>query len=112
MIMIQSALLLVLFLVELGSLAAFGYWGFHIDKGMLMKVLLGIGLPLAVAVFWGTFVAPKASIPVSLPLRAVLQLTVFTLAAAALYAAGQKPLAIGFLAAALLDWTLVHAMKL
>ncbi|GGD87241.1 YrdB family protein [Paenibacillus nasutitermitis] len=112
MIMIQSVLLLVLFLVELGSLAAFGYWGFHMDKGMLMKILLGIGTPLVVAIIWGTFIAPKASIPVSLPLRALLQLIVFTLAAAALYAAGQKQLAVGFLAVALLDWTLVHAMKL
>lgn len=112
MIIIQSVLLLVLFLVELGALAAFGYWGFHIDKGLLVNIVAGIGAPLAVAILWGLFIAPKASIPVTPPLRAALQIIVFTLAAAALYTAGQKQPAAVFLVIAWVDWALVLALKL
>jgi hypothetical protein len=48
MIILQGAALLILFLVELAALAAFGYWGFHFDKGLILKFALGIGTPLLI----------------------------------------------------------------
>jgi hypothetical protein len=111
MIILQGAVLLILFLVELAALAAFGYWGFHIDTGTILKFVLGIGTPLLVAIFWGTFVAPKASISVSEPVRLLLQLTVFTFAAIALYSSEQHKLAITFAIVALIDPILVYMIK-
>lgn len=99
---INSLILAVLFLVELAALGAFGYWGFHINAAWPAKIALGIGTPLLVAVFWGVFIAPKASIPVPAPVNIALKLAVFVLAAAALYAAGRSALAAAFLITALL----------
>ena len=49
--MIKSANLALRFLLELCALVAFGYWGFQTGQGLLLKIGLGIGVPLvAVAV--------------------------------------------------------------
>lgn len=110
MIVIQSALLLLVFLLELAGLAAYGYWGFHADRGVAVKIALGIGVPLLVAVFWGIFLAPKASVPVPFALRLILKTIVFGLAAAALYAAGRGKLAISFAAITVIAHVLSYAM--
>ncbi|WP_311771740.1 DUF2568 domain-containing protein [Cohnella lubricantis] len=62
--------------------------------------------------YWGTFVAPKASIPVSPHLRAALQLIVFALAAAALYFSGRHSWAAALIVAAVIDWGCVYVLKL
>jgi hypothetical protein len=94
MLIIKWIILLVFFLVELAAIFAYGYWGFHIDRGWILRIVLGIGTPLLVAVIWGMFVAPKASHPVSNPVKALIQFAVFTVAAFALYSSGQKNIAI------------------
>ena len=48
------------FLLELALLVALGVWGFTVGGGTITKVVLGIGAPLASAIAWGLFVAPKA----------------------------------------------------
>ena len=48
------------FFLELAMLAGFGYWGFYGDKSVLIKWLLGIGIPVIVAVVWGMFFAPNS----------------------------------------------------
>jgi len=53
--------LLVRFLLELCLLAAIGYWGFETHSSWGWKILLGIGLPLLIAVLWGMFLAPKSA---------------------------------------------------
>jgi len=84
--------LAVRFLLELSMLAAVGYWGFVTQSAWLWKILLGIGLPLLIAILWGTFLAPKATRPLrGLPFYA-LELTLFALGALALFAAGQPTL--------------------
>ncbi len=57
--------LAVRFLLELCMYAAVGYWGFKTQNSWLMKIFLGIGLPVLIAVLWGTFLAPKATRPLS-----------------------------------------------
>lgn len=112
MMLVRGAILTVLFLLELMILASLGYWGFHLDKGWLVKIAVGVGAPLLTAVVWGTFIAPKASVPVSTAVRIPLQLLVFGAAAAALYASGQAELAVAFFAVVLVVLTLCYVLKL
>lgn len=105
-------LLGLLFFVELGAVLAFGYWGYHLETGWALRLAAVIGLPVAAAAFWGTFVAPKASIPVAPWLRATFQVAVFALAAVALYGAGRPQWAFLFGLIALIDLGLVYALKL
>jgi Protein of unknown function (DUF2568) len=88
--------LALVFLLELCALAAFGYWGFKTGSSPFLKGLLGIGVPLLVAVFWGVFLSPKAVVALTKPLKTFLQLLVFALAAAALYSSGKPVLAFVF----------------
>jgi len=111
MIFLRFVISAIFFLLELAALAALGYWGFHIDKALWVKILFGIGTPLLAAIIWGTFVSPKASIPVLDPARILLQLVVFVSAAAALYSAGRSTLAAVFLVTALIEIVLVHGLK-
>ncbi len=57
---IKSTNLILRFALELTALVSLGYWGFVAAENGLLKVLLGIGLPLIAAVIWGLFVSPKA----------------------------------------------------
>lgn len=112
MAIVGGIILGALFLVELAALAAYSYWGFHFGSAKWLQFMLGIGAPALVAVFWGTFVAPKASIPVSVPVRALLQAVVFAGAAGALYAAGRPVWALAFLIVAAVVMVLVYLLKL
>lgn len=81
--------LAVRFLLELCMLAAVGYWGFKTQATWPMKILLGIGLPLLIAVLWGTFLAPKATRPLRGASFQALELVLFASGAAALFASGK-----------------------
>ena len=93
MIILQSANLLLRFLLELSALGALGYWGFHTPDGVMAKLGLGLGAPLVAAVVWGVFVSPKAAVPLSTPLWLLVQVGVFGAAMAALLASGRPSLA-------------------
>jgi hypothetical protein len=93
MIVIKSANLVLRFLLELCALAALGYWGFRTPDSLIVKILLGIGLPLAAAVLWGTFVSPKAKVKIPDYGRLVLEIVVFGSGVLALFAAGRPSLA-------------------
>src|SRR5512145_18122 len=84
--------LAVRFLLELCMLAAVGYWGFQTQSGWGMKLILGIGLPLLIAVVWGLFVAPKAIYPLSGVPHMVLALILLGSGAVALFASGKPTL--------------------
>lgn len=86
MAIIKSSNLLVRFLLELGMLAAIGYWGFRTGSGAAMKVILGIGLPLLIAIVWGLFLSPKAAHPLKGISRELLELALFGSGAVALFA--------------------------
>lgn len=92
LIIIQSIILLTLFFIELAALFGYGYWGFHVNKSWVVRIVLGIGTPLLIAVHWAMFVAPKAAYPVSVPVKVLLQSTVFAFAAVALYFSARKTL--------------------
>ena len=93
MIILQSANLLLRFLLELSALGALGYWGFHTADGVIAKLGLGLGAPLVAAAVWGVFVSPKPAVPLSTPLWLLVQAGVFGAAMAALLASGRPSLA-------------------
>ena len=87
----------VRFLLELCALGALIYWGFNRSDDWLMKLLLGIGIPLLAAAIWGIFRVPNdpgdAPIPIPGWLRLLLEFILFAGATLALSAAGQTTLA-------------------
>lgn len=100
------------FLIELFALGALGYAGAHAGSGAVAKVVLGAGLPLAAAVIWGTFVAPKAAVAVPGWLHLTLEVLVLGSAAAALWMCGQHRTAASYAAIALADRVLLAVWKL
>ncbi|MGE7602496.1 YrdB family protein [Peribacillus sp. NPDC097675] len=82
------------FILEVCALGFLTYWGFQSSQGILMKLVLGIGSPLLIAIIWGVFGSPAAPIPVQGILRTLLELLIFGLATLALYSSGKPTLAI------------------
>jgi hypothetical protein len=77
-------------------LVALTYWGWTEHHG-LWRPVLGLGLPLAAAILWGTFRVPgdpkDAPVPVPGPVRLPLELVLFAAAVWLLAAADQPSLA-------------------
>lgn len=84
------------FLVELGGVAALGYWGATTPAGTLERVLLGLGAPLALVVVWALVAAPKASNRLTQPQRDLIGTALLLATTVALAAAGQPDAALAF----------------
>jgi len=84
--------LLVRFLLELCMLAAIGYWGFKTNSGWTMKIILGIGRPVLIAVVWGLFLAPRATYPLRGVSFLAFELVLLGSGALALFAGGRADL--------------------
>ncbi len=93
---VKSANLALSFFLELGMLVALSYWGFTTGSEVT-RYLLCLGLPLLAALIWGIFMAPASPRRLRGLAYQVLQLILFGLAIAALYASGQPALALIFL---------------
>lgn len=65
MLALDLAVSIVAFGLELVALTAFGLWGVSLGPTPVSQVALGVGAPLLMAVFWGTFLSPKAAVPLS-----------------------------------------------
>jgi hypothetical protein len=103
----KAANLALRFTLELAALVTLAYWGASATDGVVARVLLGVGLPLAVAVFWGMFVAPRARVVLPTAVRMGLGLAVFACAAAALVDRDHIALGIGFAGASVLNVVLM-----
>jgi hypothetical protein len=99
------------FLLELAMLLAFGYWGFYGDKSIALKWILGIGLPLIIAVIWGMFFAPNAAKRLNGTNGTLLSLLLFLLSAVALFYAQHSTLAIVFALTAIANRVLILVWK-
>lgn len=77
------------FLLELAVLVAAGYWGFTLHPNLAVRLLAGLGAPLVLAVLWGVFAAPKASIPLHGIAGIAFKVAWFAAGAAALALAGR-----------------------
>jgi hypothetical protein len=88
--------LAIAFLLELCMLGALVYWGFQMGGSVPVKLVLGIGVPLVVAVIWGRFMAPRSETRLRGTSYLLLKLILFGAAAIALALAGQVTLAVVF----------------
>jgi hypothetical protein len=84
----------VRFLLELAALAALGVWGWHAPGPVAVQVLAAAVTPLATAMVWGTWVAPKARRRLPDPLRLGVEVLVFGNAVVGLLVTGLPGLAL------------------
>jgi len=87
----------LIFIAELAMLVAIGYWAFHAFDGAVQWVV-GLGVPLAVAVVWGLFFSPKASVTMPKAAKLVGRTLILLAGPAALWASDQTELAIALAA--------------
>ncbi len=92
----KRANLALRFLLELAALSALAYGGYHSTESTAARWALAIALPVAGAVVWGAFVAPKRAVDAPLPVRLLLEALVLGGGVAALAVAGRVASAIGF----------------
>ena len=102
------------FLLEMGALVIFGYWGWNASNSTLRYLLVFV-LPLVAASIWGTFAvlddpsrSGNAPVPISGILRLILELVFFALAAYALFRSGKENLAWFFAGAVLVHYFLSY----
>ncbi len=93
---VKSVNLVLRFLLELCILVAIGYWGFKTQTQTFIKIGLGIGLPLLVAVVWAIFLAPASDMRLEEPWLLIAELVIVGAALAALYSTQQRSLTLTF----------------
>ena len=103
--------LAIRFLLELCMYVAVGYWGFKSQSIWVLKILFGIGLPVLMAVLWGTFLAPKATRPLSGASFLILELILFSSGAIALFASGKSTLGWVYIIILAVNKILLNVMK-
>jgi len=86
--------LIVRFILEVIALVSVGIWGWKFTD-QWFHYLLAIGIPIVLAIVWGTFNVPgdpsrngEAPVVVSGAMRLVIELGIFSVAAWALYDVG------------------------
>lgn len=107
MTVLRSINMTLRFILELCLLAALAYWGFQLEGGWPLRLLVGIGAPLLAATVWGLLVAPKAKRRLADPARFVCELVLFIWGSAALWLAGRPTLAVILLVVYLINRVLV-----
>jgi hypothetical protein len=79
-------------LMELGIVAALGYWGYQVGVGLGTSILFGIGAPLLGFGYWSAVDFRRAG-RLAEPLRLFQELVISAVAVLAWYAVGQPVLA-------------------
>jgi len=104
---LKSSNLIMTFLLELAMLAALAYWGLQTDASLPVRIALGIGTPLVVALIWARFMAPKSTRRLTGRAYLVLKFILFALAAIALVITGEPALAFVFVVMAVINQALM-----
>lgn len=103
--------LVLRFILELVGLYAFAYWGSTQFDGAL-GWLIGLGLPVLMAVIWGTFRVPNdpkhAPVPVAGWVRLSIEAGFFGLAVVLWHQAGQPASALTFGAVVIVHYLLAY----
>jgi hypothetical protein len=74
--------------METGIVAGLAYWGFHTGSNLTMEIILGIGTPLLIFGFWGSYDFHNFG-KWSEPLRLIQEIILSGLAAIVLFSTGQ-----------------------
>jgi hypothetical protein len=106
-----ATVLTVRFLLELGALAGFAVGGAAVGSGVT-SVLLAVLLPLAAAVMWGVWAAPKAPRRLRPTRRLGVEVVMFGGGALALVLAGHAVAGVAFALVAAVDTALIHAQRI
>ena len=106
---LKTANLGVRFLLELAALAALAYWGSQTGP-LAVSVVLAIAAPLAGAVVWGIFAAPKSRHRLRGARRLIVEIPFFGAAAAGLAATGQWVLAAIFAVVVVLSELMTYGL--
>lgn len=99
----RAVLLGVRFILELAMIAALAFWGFSLDADFPLRILAGVGAPVAAIAIWGRWVAPKSSHQLDDPPRFLMEVVLFALAALGLSLAGQPVLGVLLISVYLVD---------
>ena len=75
----------VRFASELALLAALAFVGAAMFDGLVMSIVAGIALPVAAALIWGAFVAPRAPRHLGDPARTIVEVLLFGVAVVGLW---------------------------
>ena len=94
----KAANLALRFLLELGALAAVGYWGWQRSGWLLAAAAVA-----AVVIVWALYVAPKARYDLAPQLRLLVEFVVWGAAGAALIAARNAWLGLAFVVVAVVS---------
>ena len=100
--------LAIRFFIELAVLIFIGFWGFTIDGNVLIKGLAGIGGPLAIALLWGAFIAPKATNSINSLGKIMIEAAIFLLGIYVVYARFGKMAALILTVVMVLNSSYVH----
>jgi hypothetical protein len=98
------------FICELCLLAAAAAWGVGTASQAWSQILLAFGALLLVGVIWGSFLSPKARVALPLPARLLLEVALFLIVSAGLWAVDYPGLAIGLFVADLVILGLLFAL--
>lgn len=110
--MVKVINLAVRFILELIILFSLGYWGFSHGSGIILKIILGVGLPLIAAFIWGKTISPKATFNLSLLWTLVIEAVIFTSAIYCLVQLGYQWFAVVFGLIALINRFVIIRWKL
>jgi len=106
---VRAANLAVRFVLEIAALVALGLWGWNAPGPVAVQVIAAAVTPLAAAVVWGTWVAPKAPRRLPDPLRLGIEVLVFGNAVVGLLATGHPGWAVALAATYALNVGLMFA---
>lgn len=105
-------LLVIRFAAEIAGLVALGFVGATVPSAPVLRIALGVGLPLALAVIWARVAAPKAHNPLPQRARQLVGTALLVAVGVILALAGQTGWGIGLAAIVLADQALLLALGL
>ncbi len=109
--MLKNLNLTLRFGLELCMLAALAYGGYSMPAPMGLQIILAIALPVIAATIWGVFIAPKASLPLDVAWRIVLEVALFGIACLLLVVFHHVYLAIGLAVLVVINEVLLWRWK-
>jgi ABC-type Co2+ transport system permease subunit len=86
--MLKSVIGIVVFMLELLMLVAFGWYGYNEPTNVWLRIGLAAGLVIAAIILWAVFGSPKSTKRLRLPALAVFRAAMFLVAAFFVYRLG------------------------
>ena len=93
-LVVKPAVQIVVFLLELLMLVAFGCYGYRIPAEMPIRISLAAGFVITAVILWAVFAAPNSRHRLPLPALAVFRAAMFLLAAFFFYRLGLESIAL------------------